>query len=125
MTKAAPKATIEQLLNKPSRQVTVDVTVDGGTAQMVFQALGAKDYDDLVAEFPPTKKDKDDGGVWDSEKFPPALIAASCLEPSLTREQAQQLWESPDWSRGELYDIFSRLVRLNQEGLDVPFTQSG
>ena len=66
MTKAAPKATIEQLLNKPSRRVSVDVTVEGGTAQMVFQALGAKVYDDLVAEFPPTKKDKDDGGVWDS-----------------------------------------------------------
>ena len=51
MMTGCPKATIEQLLNKPSRRVSVDATVEGGTAQMVFQALGAKVYDDLVAGF--------------------------------------------------------------------------
>lgn len=118
------RATLDQLLKKPPRTATVEVTVDGGKATMLFRALGAKAYDDLLAEHPPTKKDKEDGGVWNGETFPPALIAASSLDPKISADEATEVWTSPDWSRGELYDMFSRLVRLNQEGLDIPFTPS-
>jgi len=118
------RATLDQLLKKPPRTATVEVTVDGGKATMLFRALGAKAYDDLLAEHPPTKKDKEDGGVWNGDTFPPALIAASSMDPKISVEEATEVWTSPDWSRGELYDMFSRLVRLNQEGLDIPFTQS-
>ncbi len=122
--KKLERATLEQLLAKPPRTVTVEVSVGDAKATMLFRALGSKEYDDLIAKHPPTKKDKDDGGVWNTETFPPALIAASSLDPKITDEESEKIWESPDWSRGELFDIFTRLVRLNQEGLDVPFTSS-
>lgn len=124
VVKKSERVTLEQLLAKPPRTASVEVSVGETKATMLFRALGSKEYDDLIAEYPPTKKDKDDGGVWNSEAFPPALIAASSLDPKITLDEANKIWESPDWSRGELFDIFTRLVRLNQEGLDVPFTSS-
>lgn len=119
------RATLEQLLAKPPRTVSVEVSVGDAKASMLFRALGSKAYDDLIAEHPPSKKDKEDGGVWNSTTFPPALIAESSVEPKINGDEAMKIWESPDWSRGELYDVFTRLVRLNQEGLDVPFSSSG
>lgn len=122
MGKQVQRATLESLLKKTPRTVTVEVSLGADAkASMLFKALGSKAYDELIAEHPPTSADKKDGGVWNSETFPPALIAECSLEPRMSVEDAASLWKSEDWSRGELFDIFTRLVRLNQEGLDVPF----
>lgn len=124
VAKAAPKkrATLEQLLGKKPRTTTVDVTVGTDTLTLEFRALGAKAYDELMAAHPPTKEQKAEGQVWNPVTFPAALIAASSHDPTITPEQATELWTSPDWARGELWDMLARLVALNQEGLDVPFT---
>ena len=40
------------------------------------------------------------------ETFPPALIAACCLHPELTLEQAAQIWEQ--WGDGEAATVFDQ-----------------
>ena len=121
-TKTSKPATLEQLLAKPPRTTTVEISVGEDKAAMRFRALGSKAYDDLAAAHPPTAKQKADGAVWNTDTFPPALIAAASLEPVISVEDAVKIWESPDWSRGELFDLFDQLLRLNQGGLGVPFT---
>jgi hypothetical protein len=39
---------------------------------------------------------------WNSDTFPPALIAEAIVEPDLTLEQVQEIYDDPDWSAAEL-----------------------
>lgn len=117
------RATVESLLGKKHRERVLELKGSGET--VLFRAIGSKEYDDLIAAHPPSKKDKDDGAVWNPDTFAPALISACSVEPSIPVDVAQEIWSSPMWSRGELMDLFTAVVRLNAEGLDVPFTESG
>jgi hypothetical protein len=40
----------------------------------------------------------------------------------MTNEEARALWNSEEWSRGDLMVLFRNAVELNNRGLDVPFT---
>jgi hypothetical protein len=112
-------ATVDDLLGKPKR--TEEMVF--GDLRLKFQAVSSKTYDDLVAAHPPLEGDTE--SAWNGDTFAPALLAASSLEPKLSVEQATQVWESDAWSRGELMDMFSRVVKLNVAGLDTPFGNDG
>ena len=114
----AKRATVADLLGKPRRTREVKL----GDSVIVFGAIGSKAYDDLVAKHPPDKGDKE--ASWNGETFPPALIAASSVDPVIDEDTAVQLWESDSWSRGELMDLFTGVVKLNVEGLNTPFGDS-
>jgi len=115
--------TLDALLTKKRRTKELAFGDSGGT--ILFQALGAKGYDTLIAECPPTKEQKSEGANWNPDTFGPALIAACAVEPAITREDADALWASESWSRGELMNVFMTVVELNSEGLDVPFNATG
>ena len=38
---------------------------------------------------------------------------------------AKEIWESEEWSRGDLMVLFRNAVDLNNRGLDIPFNVSG
>lgn len=118
------KATVQDLLEKARRTKTITLGGDTGPA-ISFQALGAQEYDDLIAKHPPTAKQKKDGATWNPDTFAPALVAHCSVEPKIDGETALQIWESESWSRGELMDLFMQVVQMNAEGLDVPFTGKG
>ena len=97
-------ASVEQLLSRrrPRATITVDLD-DGETAELVFEALGRREYDSLV-ELHPRRDDKA-GWAFDLDSFAPALISACSVEPKLTVEQAESLfstkgpsWEPPGWT---------------------------
>lgn len=123
-----PVATLDALLAKPRRIRDFHVEIpgpDGGEPvkmKLVGEALSGDAFDDLVAQHPPTKKQREDGFTWNTDTFLPALIAATLREPHLTYEQAKQLWDSEQWSSGELNSLANFCIRLSQEGLGVPFT---
>lgn len=122
-------ATIDQLLKKPQRVRTVSLTIPGDDGDPVkvsirLKAIGSAAYDDLIAKHPPTPKQRKDGATYNPDTFAPALVAASMTEPQMDLEDAQALWESEDWSRGELTELFLASVQINQAGLDIPFTDS-
>lgn len=97
---------------------------DDQKVSILFKAIGSKAYDDLLSAHPPSKKDKEIGGVWNSDSFPPALLSACAVEPLIDEEAAKEIFASEDWSRGELMDMFMKVVTLNSEGMNIPFTQN-
>lgn len=122
-------ATFSDLLKKKRREATITVPTqddDGNLVELTvrFRAIGSIEYDDLVAKHKPTPSQKAEGAVYNVDTFAPALIAAVSLEPKLTVEQATELYNSPEWSGGEMAGLFVGALRLCNSGLDVPFTGS-
>jgi hypothetical protein len=126
----AQYATIEQLLKKPVRVKTIELSIPGddGEPQKVsvkLKAIGSSAYDDLLGKYPPTPKQKKDGATYNPDTFAPALVAACLTEPRMDLEDVQNIWTSDEWSRGELTELFIAAVQINQAGLDIPFTDNG
>ncbi len=123
---ASKAATLDLLLNKKPATSTFSLFLTDGDGEqvevtMTYKAIGATAYDKLVAKHPPKAEQRVEGASFNIDTFAPALIAACCVEPELTMEQAKQLWESEDWSRGDVMVLFSRAVQLNNKGIDIPF----
>jgi hypothetical protein len=116
------QATFADLISKPSRKKVIALQMPDGEMQIQVQAISSKEYDDLLAAHPPTKTQKADGSAYNTDTFPPALLAKSLCEPKITDEEATEIWNSEQWSRGELSELFYGCVEVNAKGLDVPFT---
>lgn len=78
--------------------------------------IGDKAYSDLMAAHPA----KDDGQAFDSETFPRALIAASCVDPVMTDEQVTQLFEVIN--EGEIKKLFDAAWDVHNSSELVPFS---
>lgn len=127
-TQTRRPATFSDLRHKPSRTKELVLAVpdhDGNVIEYVFtmRAIGSKAYDVLVGMHPPTNDQKKDGLTYNIDTFGPALIAACSVSPSITPNEAKELWDSDEWSRGEVMALFSAAVEVNSKGLDVPFTE--
>ena len=123
-------ATFADLRHKPSRtkELVMAVPDEGGTViEYVFtlRAIGSKAYDVLMGMHHPTAEQKKEGLAYNVDTFGPALIAACSVEPKITPNEAKELWDSDEWSRGEVMAMFSAAVEVNSKGLDVPFTEPG
>ena len=121
-------ATFADLKHKPPRTKEVVLAVpdqDGNVIEYVFtiRAIGSKAYDVLVGLHPPTADQKKDQLTYNPDTFGPALIATCSVSPSLTPNEAKELWDSDEWSRGEVMELFAAAVEVNSKGLDVPFTK--
>src|SRR4051812_44930679 len=95
-------------------------------------ALSHKDYDELQAQFPPTRKQRDrafEAGQsppsFDMDAFAPELIAACAVEPKISVDDMKEMWGSGQWSGGELISLFMECQRICQSGLDIPFNVAG
>lgn len=89
------------------------------THDFVFRGLPAKQYRDLVEAHPPRKdNDLDAAFGADMSTFPVALIAACCVDPVMTVEQATQLADV--LTEGQLMTMFTCAVGLNRSQVDVP-----
>lgn len=78
--------------------------------------IGDKAYSDLMAAHPA----KDDNQAFDSERFPRALIAASCVEPVMNEEQVSQLFEVIN--EGEIKKLFDAAWDVHNSSEMVPFS---
>ncbi len=127
---ASKRATLDQLISKPRSVTEFSLFLsdgNGGTNEVTlkYQAIGMRAYDRLVAKHPPKPEQRAEGSSFDIDSFAPALIAACSVEPEITPTEAKQIWESEDWSRGDVMVLFRNAVELNNRGLDVPFSVSG
>jgi hypothetical protein len=127
---ASKRATLDQLVNKPRSVTEFSLYLsdgNGGTNEVTlkYQAIGMRAYDRLVAKHPPKPEQRAEGSSFDIDSFAPALIAACSVEPELSPAEAKQIWESDDWSRGDVMVLFRNAVELNNRGLDIPFSVSG
>lgn len=124
------RATLELLKAKPraTMEFSIYITDEDGEKQEVtlkYRAIGARDYDKLMAKHPPKTEQRAEGQAFNMDTFAPALIAACCVEPEMSKEDAQMIWDSEDWSRGDLMVLFRNAVELNNRGIDIPFSDLG
>lgn len=123
-------ATLEQLMAKRRRETEVvvhSVDEDGGDVELVlkFRALSSAEYDELVAKYPPTPKQRADGLAYDPDKFASALVAAVCYDPVLSVADVTALLKSDTWSPGEGNSLSGTAFALCQQGAGIPFNVSG
>lgn len=124
------RATLDLLKNKKRATHEFSLYLDDEDGEkievtMVFQAIGMAEYDKLVSKHPPTSEQRADGNSFNMDTFAPALIAACAVEPEMTVADAKEIWNSPDWSRGDVMVLFRNAVDLNNRGLDIPFNEKG
>lgn len=88
--------------------------------KVTFRGIGRKTYDDLIQDHPPTleqlakaKKDGHSDLAFNLDTFPPAIVAASMVEPTLTLEQVQEIWDSDEWNQVELGELFNSAMQVN------------
>lgn len=106
---------------KKLREVTVPVSVDGDgtTVDFKLRALPRSEYRAMLDDHPPV----DSGAEWNPDTFCPALIAACCVDPVMTGEQATQIWN--EWEAGEVGRLFLACWQLNEQTAGVGFTLPG
>ena len=119
------RATFEKLSAKTLTEKEITVTLGGEEYTMLFRAISAKRWDKLISQNPPNQEQKANGQTFNPDRFGPALLADVCVEPEMTAKQWGEIWTSPDWSRGEITDIYIAAMGICNKGLDIPFSENG
>ena len=123
------RATLASMKKKKRAESEFSIFVRDGSETieltLLYRAIGARRYDELVSQHPPKAADRLEGATFDLDTFAPALIAEVCVEPRMSVEDTIELWSSDDWSRGDLMVLFRNAVELNNRGIDVPFSARG
>jgi len=102
------KKTAQRLVNE-ARDAVYEVTYE-----VKFQALGRKGYDDLLAEYSPTDEQKEEHGedlIWNPDTFPQALVQKSCIQPLMTPEEVEVIFN--EWNGPEISQLFYAALRVN------------
>jgi len=125
-----PRATPSLLKRKKRVRKEVQVTVsdeDGEPLRvsLLFEAVPATRYDKIMAAHPPRPQDKKQGYAYNPDKFGPAIIAATCIDPVLSEEDVKEIWNSEDWNRGERMMLLMSAIEVCTAGLNLPFSSRG
>jgi hypothetical protein len=123
--KQAKRATFAALKGKKRAEKEFTADLGGEPATLLYRAIGATEYDKLLTKHPPTKEQLADGAAFNSKTFAPALLSLVCAEPKMDEEEWREIWDSPDWNRGEVSELFWGAVELCNQGLDLTPTAAG
>jgi len=124
-SKASKKATLDLLRSKKRRTKTVTLAINGEDAEFEFAAISSHELDKLQGKHKPTAQQKLEGLAWNPDTFAPALVAMCLVEPEVSEADMREIWESGEWSMGELSTLFNTASNLCMEGMDIPFTGNG
>lgn len=89
------------------------------TVRFTLRALGRKDWKKIAADNPPSDDDLSGLDV-DEEQFVTDMIAACCIEPTMTRSQAETLRD--ELTDGQWQSLATAAWELNKNTLVVPFS---
>lgn len=100
----------------------MDEKIESETIWFRFRGLPRREYLTLLTTFPPREGNLMDRRTgFDSDEFPPHLLAACAVDPELSVEQARTIWE--EWSDAMTTELVNAAVAVNREVVDVPFTR--
>lgn len=111
-----------QLRQLEKEQEVAKAAVRDAGIEVVMRSIGRDAWEKLKRAYPPTDQQvaefKERGGQsrleYNFETFPVPAIAASCVQPGMTVEQAQQLWDSPQWNEAECARLFEMAMSANE-----------
>ena len=91
-----------------------------------FKSIGAPAYDKLLnkPENQPSEELKKLGADFNPDTFPPAIVAASCIDPEMTLEEALTIYNDPAWNGAELQKLFFGALEVNTELADIPLSKA-
>lgn len=115
---AKAPALAEQILELRERAAAAEV-------EFVFQGIGRRAYTDLRAKHPPTQEQKDEAAKqgleaeFNPDTFPPALMAASCIQPS---GSTVKWWarKYDEWTVGQISRLWSACLAAQVGVTEVP-----
>lgn len=119
------RATIEALRDKKPRETELTAEVNGEKLSFLFRAISSRDYDKLMTANGPTKEQEARGQYYNPETFGPALLSRVCAEPKLEDSDWRGIWDSPDWSGGEITELFQEAINICGQGLNLVPTVAG
>lgn len=118
----ATDASRERFIAAEDAYEAAKTEAEDNVAVFVFRGIGRRPFDDLVDAHLPTKEQKErakregSGDItWNPESFPPALVSAASVEPKLSVEEAQEIWESPEWNQAEIMAVFFGALNANSQ----------
>lgn len=123
-TKKVMRATFAAFQSKKRVEREVTLTVNDEEMTLLFRAIGSAEYDKLIAKCPPTYEQKAAGTTYNIDKFGPVILAKVCVDPDLTQEQWEEIWNSENWNRGEIMQMFFVATELCNRGFDIPFNEN-
>lgn len=118
-SQGAKKATLDLLRGKKRSNRTVPFMINDEELIFEFSAIGAKAYDALLTKCPPTTEQRAEGSQYNINTFAPALLARVVVDPELSESDWTDIWNSPDWNRGEVMSLFGEAVNICNIGLSV------
>lgn len=90
--------------------------------EFTFKSIGRKGFEEILEEYPATaaqkrdaKREGNEEPGFDIDTFPPALLAAALVSPSLTADDIADMWDSDDWNHAELMVLFLSAMEVNQQ----------
>lgn len=122
---AIKASTRDKFLKKKRRVDKKTITLNGEVTEITITALPTPELTVLQVNHPMRRNNSDDKVLGlNAKTFPPALFAASVLDPKLTEDEWAEIWSSPDWSAGELGHLLDLVFGVSTKGFDVPFGAS-
>lgn len=97
--------------------------IDESQRWFTFQEIPGHLFETLVRECPPRKQDKEAGSAWNSDEFPPVLMAAAAVDPTMSREAAKKLWKA--LPQGERLRMWNVVFGVQSRVASVPLAVSG
>lgn len=91
--------------------------VEARTRTFTFESIGRLAWRKLKSEHPPTEEQAAEEFDHNPETFPVEAFLASCIEPKLSREDAE--WLCHDLPEGEFLRLWGALLKANLIGGDA------
>jgi hypothetical protein len=90
--------------------------------EFVFASIGRRAYSDLIRSHPATEAQAEEAGArlaWNTDTFPPALLAASCVEPTDT---SLAWWQRKydQWGTGQVARLWQACLAAQGGVVEVP-----
>lgn len=114
----------DRLLNKRRAHTEVTIDLDGEPVTIQFEAISSHEMDALISRNPPTKEQRGRGMTYNPNTLNPELVSMCAVEPRLPKEVTRDMWQSENWSPGELNQLSDVALSLCSEGFGSSFTKS-
>lgn len=106
----AKRATRELFQAKKPREDEYTIEINGDKVTIGLRAIGREAYDKLVTACPASVADRAKGETYDQAKFAPLLLARCVIDPEMTEVEWRNIWNSDEWNRAELGELFFAAV---------------